>query len=207
MKKITLEEFDLVSTHVKEKLEKTLNTLKNTPSPKVSETKDLDAYLQAKSNLQNIFSTHDDQLIIHELVNCLELSEKATLEIIKVFTDLADHQQNIDDLCNEAHNDDDFFQNIYVNSLEKYTDKLVNEKGKGGRSGADYRLYEKIIIEIINKYLDTPRREKYTIQKAIEEITRKIEAIDGTHRNISDSTFKAWKQNFENNGHTIYKTQ
>jgi len=207
MKKITLNEFKEISEQVKDNLEEKLQRLKNIKQMKPSTNKDFNAYIQAKSNLKDIFATGDDEKIISELINCLQLSEKATLEIVNQFKTMATHQENIDNICQKAHDESDVFQGIYVNSIEKYTDKLLFEKGKGGRTGAEYRKYEQLIIEFINKYLNAPRKEKYTIQKTIVDITQAIEDKDGTKRNISDSTFKKWKKNYEENEYTIYKTQ
>lgn len=207
MKKITLNEFKEISEQVKDDLEDKLQRLKNIKQMKPSNNKNFDAYIQAKSNLKDIFATGDDEKIISELINCLQLSEKATLEIVSQFKTMATHQENIDNIAQEAHDASDSFQDIYVNSLEKYTDKLTHNKGKGGRAGATYKQFESIIIKFIIKYGDSPKRERYTIPKAIEDITAEIEGVDGKIRNISESTFKTWKNNFEISGNTIYKLE
>ena len=205
MKKITHEQFGLISDSVKDSVKEKLNLLEELKSPIVNERKCLDEYIKATGDLSNRYATLDDEQIISALRNCLKLSEKVTLEVIDFYTELGDKREEIDNICDDAHKDANFFRDIYVNSLEKHTDKLIYEKGKGGRSGADYRSYETIIIRFITKYLDAPKREKYTIPRTIEDITKEIESIDGSNRKISDSTFKTWKQNLEKTGYTIYK--
>ena len=126
-------------------------------------------------------------------------------EIIQNNQKLLDSHLLIDSKCKAALKNADVINHIYTNSIDKYTDKLHFEKGKGGRAGAEYKLYEEIIIHFIDKYLNSPRKKRYTIQQAITDITQKIEDKDGTKRNISDSTFKSWKKNYEQNKYTIYK--
>ncbi|OYT15011.1 MAG: hypothetical protein B7C24_15275 [Bacteroidetes bacterium 4572_77] len=204
MKKITLEEFDLMSEAVKKDLLKQQQELETIQLPNIS-TKYLTSYEASKKQLQETFQTNDTDLIIDELLNCLNLSEKVALELFNNNEKLLDSQSAIYSKSYDVRKNSDLINNIYVNSIEKYTEKLLLEKGKGGRSSADYRQYEEIIIKYINKYLDSPRRDRYTISKAIEDISKAIEAKDGTVRSISDSTFKTWKKYFEETGSTIYK--
>ena len=123
-----------------------------------------DKYIEYKKN--NPLTTDVTDYIVM-LQSLLKLSESRT--------------QMVEKMCREIT------YSVYGQACE-----LEKKSKKGGRASAKYKPYEKIIKRILDKYLDSPRGDEFTQDKAQEQISSEIFTVNGEEIEPSLSAFKAW---------------
>lgn len=123
-----------------------------------------DKYLEYKKNTTLTREVTD---YICMLQSCLKLSESRT--------------QMVEKMCREIT------YSVYGQACE-----LERKSKKGGQSSAKFKPYEKIIKLILDKYIDSPRGDDFTQEKAQEQISNEIFTQNGEEIYPSLTAFKAW---------------
>ena len=131
-----------------------------------------------------------DKYIEYKKNNTLAKDVTDFIAILECLFELSESRtQMIEKMCREIT------YTVYGKACE-----LESKSRKGGKAGAKFKPHEGIIKQMLDKYLDSPRGNDFTQDKALEHISNEIFAQSGEGIEPSLSTFKSWLKNYKTSG-------